>query len=407
MIGLGVGLFLLLCGAFAWSAALVVQRISWFAGMTSIFVAFLIASPSAGLTVLLMTPLLRNRASRGTPASKANLPFRLLGTLLLVLGPAAAVFCYTTGVVKGTTPLKFVTLSITCGVALLGLARKSRLPSARDVLSKDPRTPVLYLRAFSREKDVFAKATNDGQEFADRPNAERLYRTVEEFLGREINRDAGPFVALGSPLDYVPPDGAARLYSEDDGWQKDFLNIGEKAQMIILLPNYSANLEFELRSAREAGWVHKIRVITRPELPLTKWERRRWKLAAWIGGPLVAQRIAPHDWPAFVRGLAAAGFPASEDAMQPPPQGSVLTFAADGRLRVFRQALRTPDELVRALCGAQGSEITEAAAVARSTGGRSRAAGKVSAAFGCARGRSCRCGDCSFVANAKSASSLL
>lgn len=367
MPGLGMSVYLLLCGTFAWSVFLLLQHTKGLAGMEPLLITFLIACPSSGFGVTLMTALIPHRPSRRAPTSKAHIPFTFFGGLLLALGPALAIFCYTTGILQGSAPLKITSIAITVGLALLGLGRKSRLPGALDLLKIDPRPPILYLRAFSREKDVFAKVSDDGQDYADRHHAERSYRTVEEFLGREINRIVGPFVALGSPLDYVPPDGAARLYSRDDEWQKDFVEIGAKARIIILLPNCSTNLQFELQCARANGWVHKIRVATRPELHLTKWEKISWGMGSWIGGSLVAQRIAPHDWASFVSALTGAGFSAGEDTMKAPPPGSVLSFGSDGRLRLFRHGMATPDEFVRALCEAHGSEITEPAAVAPST----------------------------------------
>jgi hypothetical protein len=176
-------------------------------------------------------------------------------------------------------------------------------------------------------------------------------------LGREINRHIGPFVALGSPLDFVPQDGAARLYSDDDTWRKDFADIGQRSQKILLLPNYSKNLEFELGCIRNAGWVHKVRVITRPELHLTKWETTSWRVATWFAGAFAAQRVAAHEWDSFVNALLDVGFGISENALHLPPSGSVFAFGADCRMFLLRSGMNTPDEFVSALC--EGPSSTE------------------------------------------------
>lgn len=82
--------------------------------------------------------------------------------------------------------------------------------------------------------------------------AERHTRTVEELLGSAITASLGPFVAFGSPLDYVPPDGAARLYAADDRWENEFLDLAGRARILLTVPQCSSNLVHAVPASRNA-----------------------------------------------------------------------------------------------------------------------------------------------------------
>jgi hypothetical protein len=71
--------------------------------------------------------------------------------------------------------------------------------------------------------------------------------TLEDFLGPEITNRIGPFVALGNPLDFVPPDGAARAYVADDEWPKHFADLVRRARCMVPARNMSCG------SSRKSG----------------------------------------------------------------------------------------------------------------------------------------------------------
>jgi hypothetical protein len=320
MVGLATGLYILINFTFLSSLSRLFEQWKWTDGMPPMIAMFVISGPSAGMGLYSVGFILPTRTKRSAPGSKAHVPFSVLAAALLILVPLFSIAGYFTGTLTGYLTLRVMFLGVSVALYLFGLGRKSHAPNARDVLQNDKRPPVLYLRAFSREKDVFAKVAYDGQEHVDRPAAEWRYRTVEEFLRREIREAIGSFVALGSPLDYVPPDGAARLYSSDKEWPLPFVELGEAAQIILIAPHYSKYLELELLCAQQAGWLHKIRVITRPTLQLNWRERFWWRVSGWIAGPAHGDRIAPHDWNAFLRALQSAGV-AADDSAGPPAAG--------------------------------------------------------------------------------------
>jgi hypothetical protein len=349
MDGTAVSVYFLFCGLFAWTAFFLwpSERPSTLP-FDPIFILGMVVVCAAGAAGVHATAvLLPQRTSRTAVTSKARLPFTALGGVVLVLTALASAMLYFGLENPGVTPLRVFTIGIPAGFGLLGLGRRSRAPGAREVLQKDSRPPVLYLRAFSREKDVFAKVRNDDIDFVDRPAADRHNRTVEEFLGSAINASLGPFVAFGSPLDYVPPDGAARLYAADDRWENEFLDLAGRARILLTVPQYSSNLVHELQVARERGWLHKVRILTRPTMQLTRIEELKWTYTAWLLGPEIRQRIAAHDWEGFLQALNDAGLPSPTSTRM--VDGSVLAFASDGSLVPVRTALSTPEEFVVAL----------------------------------------------------------
>ena len=87
--------------------------------------------------------------------------------------------------------------------------------------------------------------------------------TFEEFFSRSLEHEIGPLVALGSPEDYVMPEGAARHYARDDDWKDRFLELISKASCIVTVVNNSSNLEWEYRQILQRGLQEKFFVFTR------------------------------------------------------------------------------------------------------------------------------------------------
>ena len=44
--------------------------------------------------------------------------------------------------------------------------------------------------------------------------------TFEEYLSDALEKDVGPFVALGSAEDCLAPEGALRIYAKDTDWME-------------------------------------------------------------------------------------------------------------------------------------------------------------------------------------------
>lgn len=81
--------------------------------------------------------------------------------------------------------------------------QRGTLISAQDLLKRDERPYVLYLRPF---KD-------------DETTSRLLNLSTEEQELATVIHEIGPFVAFGEPGEALPDPGAARMYIEHAGWQ--------------------------------------------------------------------------------------------------------------------------------------------------------------------------------------------
>jgi hypothetical protein len=113
-------------------------------------------------------------------------------------------------------------------------ARMSRDSAAAQLLAKDPRPPVLYLRSFK------ADAQEDRQLYLQS-------ETQEEKL-KEVFSRVGPFIAIGRPGESFPTLGAARMYLGDD-WQKTITDMMSQARLIVLRVGATDSLLWEVRHA--------------------------------------------------------------------------------------------------------------------------------------------------------------
>jgi len=155
---------------------------------------------------------------------------------------------------------------------LMRNAYKETVPTFEDKVETDPSPPVLYLRSFAEERLPFANVPfQEYPAYCSAPQWISLSPgigwpvplTFEEFFARSFEHEIGPLVALGSPEDYVMPEGAARHYAGDDDWKDRFLELINKASCIVTVVNNSSNLEWEYRQILEHGLQEKFFVFTR------------------------------------------------------------------------------------------------------------------------------------------------
>jgi hypothetical protein len=104
----------------------------------------------------------------------------------------------------------FVGAFFTAGVLLVLASRRHFARRLEDVLSKDPREPVLFPRQFG-DDDVRHEDPTLPLSFA---------RTFEERMVRALGA-IGSVVAIGRPGDHLPPPGAARIYLSNEAWQAE------------------------------------------------------------------------------------------------------------------------------------------------------------------------------------------
>ena len=206
---------------------------------------------------------------------------------------------------------------------------------------------MLYLRSFDQEGNRFAEVSQqDAAKYSEVTSYTRsvlVYLTLEQFLSREINRSIGPFIALGNPEDYLPPEGAYRSYASDTGWQDSFKDLSDRSAALMMQVGNTENLNWELISIRERGLQEKLFVVTPP--PVQKGSMHSisdalTRLTDRIKG------IQPASWVGFAAILARAGYhPPNED----PGAGAVMSFDEHNQGMTLVSGAKTPAEYAQAI----------------------------------------------------------
>lgn len=281
---------------------------------------------------------------------KVRFPYRWAGWLLIAAGVGQFVAF---GIASGwklhtvSTSLKLlVWMALPGGTWALYLARRVRAPSAGELLEDDSRPPVLYLRAFTlEERDFVTLSVGQAAKYTSNFGARlgvgaRTGATFEQFFGASIGQFIGPFVALGNPLDYAPPEGAARTYERDENWKDRFQDLAWRSACILIQAGESRNLAWELEALRLQGLQEKMFVFTSPSMHSGRGYRLGQRVLAWT---LRLKGARPVDWCDFVDGLRLAGY--EVDQMEPPP-GSIVGFNQDGSLLLLAAGAREPRDFL-------------------------------------------------------------
>jgi hypothetical protein len=151
------------------------------------------------------------------------------------------------------------------GAKSIQLGRKMMQPSAKALLAKDTRSPVLWLRAFRDDRTVL-RDSEEVNELED--------RSLEENCTRELWY-YGPVVAVGAPGDRLPPVGAVRGYFADDDWQNAVKHWMSGARFIIIVVGVTDWLRWEIETAMQGNHLSKLLFIFPPDTPSNR--ARRWR----------------------------------------------------------------------------------------------------------------------------------
>jgi hypothetical protein len=282
--------------------------------------------------------LKRPRSIRTGGRRKVSFPWRLagwtqfaLGLLIEFSGPASAT----------SARSKLAGLLLAGGAYCLYLARRSRAPSLEEVRSHDERPPVLFIRPFNREEEIFAELSlTEMREYSSHVTTQ-VGATLEQYLRNELSRQLGPFVALGSPEDYIPPEGAARDYAEDRDWRARFEQLAADAACLLMEVAESENLRWELQYLRETGLCRKLFVVTPPRARTGLRNLRIRVGVALLRWVARLKGLPRASWSGFATTLGALGYVVDPDD---PGPGTVVCFDGVGRATVaFRNAATARD----------------------------------------------------------------
>jgi hypothetical protein len=167
----------------------------------------------------------------------------------------------------------------------------------------------------------------------------------EVYLGSVFRERIGPFIALGNPEDYLPPEGAIRTYADDEGWYEYFERLAQQAICMVMPVSNSGNLERELAFLRRHDFQQRLFVFTplwRPQDVRLPFPARAssWIVSRLYG--LTGSSAPVASWAQLAQNLAKLGFDLGED----PGRGAVVTFDLEGKAMVLVTAAETPPEFV-------------------------------------------------------------
>lgn len=305
------------------------------------------------LVTTLVVCILPRRNPRVFGPRVPRFPFAAAGKLLIAVGWGTVLFAIFEGLSIGDA-VKLAIIISTFGLTLVTLGRRLKASvSIERTEQADSRPPVLYLRPFNQEGNAFIYGrrsryggyltgvqrdlTSLGEysfgganEFDPDPIVTVRF---EEYLRGILTATTGPFVALGNPEDYTPPEGAVRTYASDTDWKDHVERLARKSCCIVAEVASSENLKWEFEYLLQQGLQQKLFVMTRPALVKPVWYLR------WLW-----QRST--TWADFAETLRASGYEVPDD----PGLGAILTFDAAGRGVILKTGAQTPEEYIEPIC---------------------------------------------------------
>ncbi len=195
------------------------------------------------------------------------------------------------------------------GAALYRRGRKHFAVSARELLERDPRPPVIYLRSFQADKEAAAAVTSPvlAGPFALLHPIEtwsRLFetfdsRTEEELLVEALGQ-VGPVVAIGKPGEKLPELGAARTYVSDAEWQTTVRDLFGRAALAVLRIGQTPGFYWEVEHSAKSLDPRRL-VLLVPTFSRKQYDAFRKGASAHFPRPL------PEYGTSLVRSVLAGG----------------------------------------------------------------------------------------------------
>jgi hypothetical protein len=165
-------------------------------------------------------------------------------------------------------------------------ARRHAAPPAGEVLRRDPRPLVLYLRSFKDDRLKVRVGGPRRRSWLDSFAHPRLDR-FEEVLAWNLWQ-FGPVVAPSLPGQKLPPLGAARAQLSDQSWRHEIEHWMRQAQVIVVVLGRTEGLAWEIGRLLALDMWHKAILVVPPTTG--KELRRRWAaffhIASGNGAPM-------------------------------------------------------------------------------------------------------------------------
>lgn len=141
----------------------------------------------------------------------------------------------------GFTVMPFAVGAV-CWTLLYQRGKRCAALSAEEVLGRDSRPPVIYLRSFKDDRSDTVKTSKDNFPLWRILHPVKLWasalnmfdtRTEEEILSEALQQ-VGPVVGIGRPGEKLPQLGAARVYVSDDNWKQTVHGFLDHAGLAVL-----------------------------------------------------------------------------------------------------------------------------------------------------------------------------
>ena len=306
-----------------------------------LFFSFLI------LIALVITPAFKlllqalpTRSVRVYGQRRVRVPFIFLGTVVILVSSVA--------LLNGIAGAIF---GIPTGLYMIWLGRRLRSPQAPALLpGHNEPIGALYLRPFQQEPRYFVYG--DRKKYSAYTNSFtaaiaslsfgetlNIGVTFEQYFRSAVAASVGPFVALGNPEDYIPPEGAFRLYAKDSDWKDRLDDLTKRASWILVEIGSSDALGWEFDHLRREGLQQKVFIITPPA--------REVVFAWWfIDFNRYVNGIGAVTWLQFAEMIAPFGY--EVDRSDPGP-GAVVTFDSNGKSVLLISDAKTPEDFLGAI----------------------------------------------------------
>lgn len=314
----------------------------------------------------------------------------ILGTQLKVLGAVLIFFgiaCLFFIAVGGRLLDKIALLSslnedlllIACiiGLAFIPLGalyyregKRSTVISAEDLMSRDKRPPVLYLRPFEFD-DFFAKPTGGASEMKQVFSQHPLYRwsplriletlklhTSEEILSKTLKK-VGPCITVGKPGLERPIVGFARFQLSHDRWQAEVKELMEQSGLVVLCAGNTTGLLWELEQVAQSVNRDRFVLLIAPDTHDVWWEKadtvfgqRLTRFGSQLDGSfsgIIYFDEQGNSHPKMflpvegntTRNLLEEAFSAVFERLQVPPRPKLIRWVTTPR-NIFRMFMLTP-----------------------------------------------------------------
>lgn len=226
------------------------------------------------------------------------------------------------------------------GSACESIAKRSKSSAPGLVEHVDSRRPVVYLRDFGTERDLFFNGSSVELQLQSKLAKGHLSRTLEGYLQRDIEARLGPVVAFGNPTDYVPAEGVRRRYLAEDEWQQTFAEFIQGAQLILIQGGVSSGLNWELNTLRSFGLQTRVALILPPSRGAGLMCELR-ELLALLRSDAIGKR--PPSWEQLSIYFRDCGYLLPKEA---PNAGAVIGFDSNSNGVILCESARSPGSYV-------------------------------------------------------------